>query len=384
MNILLVTETYVPTISGVANSTQSIAHYMVSRGHTVTVVCPAPLAGGSTGEPVKGLTVITVPSLKDPILSKPMIVFPGGGIMIWRALKAQPFDIIHIQEPGSLGIVTLIISKILHIPTVGAQHTMPEQLATFFGPFYRFGLQFAKFWDQSIYKYYDAIMTPTETMANYLKSIGITVPITAVSNGIEINKYIPAKPDPKANVPYTLPKNKMCIGYLGRIDTDKHLDIAVRAMKYTDPAVHLVIAGFGKEEVALVALAMKLRVSHKITFIGSLNEPQIIELYRRLQCFIIPSPVESQSIVTLQAAACGLPVIAADAGALPELVHDGVNGYLVKTDDVQGFARKMNDVAQNASLRKKFGAESRKIALTHDKPLVLHKLEKVYERLISS
>lgn len=383
MNILLVTETYVPTISGVASSTESIAKYMVSRGYTVTVVCPAPFIGGSTGAPLKGLTVVTTPSNKDPVFAgKPMTVFPMGLRTIWQTLHGQKFDIIHIQEPGSLGISTLLISKVMHIPTVGAQHTMPEQMATFFGPLYRFGLQFAKFWDLTIYKHYDAIMTPTETMADYLKSIGIRVPITAVSNGIETKKYFPAKPDVHLRTPYRLPKGKICIGYLGRIDKDKHLDITVRAMKYTDPGVHLVIAGFGKELTALVALAHELGVTDKVTFIGSLNEPQIIELYHRLQCFIIPSPVESQSIVTLQAAACGLPLIAADAGALPELVHDGVNGYLVKTDDVRAFAKKMNDLAKSETLRSTFGAASRKISLLHDKPLVLHKLENLYGHVL--
>jgi len=385
MNILLVTETYVPTISGVASSTQSIANYLVSRGHTVTVVCPAPFAGGSTGERVRGLSVVTVPSQRDPIIAgKPMTIFPMGFGYIWRTLHRAKFDVIHIQEPGSLGVTALIISKIMHIPTVGAQHTMPEQFATFFGPLYAFGLFCAKLLSRTVYGHYTAIMTPTKTMANYLKRIGITVPITAVSNGIDIKKYIHAPPDFWAKVPFTLPRHKVCIGYLGRIDKDKHLDIAVRAMGETDPAVHLVIAGFGKEQAALVALAGALHVQNKITFIGSLNEPQIIELYHRMQCFVIPSPVESQSIVTLQAAACGLPIIAADAGALPELVHDGINGYLVKTDDIHAFAQKMSDLAKHAPLRKKFGLASRKVAILHDKPLVLHTLEKLYEQLLQT
>ena len=105
---------------------------------------------------------------------------------------------------------------------------------------------------------------------------------------------------------------------------------------------------------------------------------QIIQLYRSLDCFVITSPVESQSIVTLEAMACGLPVIAARAGALPELVHDGENGFLVPPDDVAAVAQKFNLLAVDSALRKKFGAQSRVISQSHDKPTVLHRLEEVY------
>jgi len=370
MNVLIITETYIPTVSGVADSTDSIAHYLVSRGHSVTVIAPAPLSG-NTGKPVKGLQVMTTPSIKDPFIAgKPMTLFPFGFSTIWKTTRQHSFDVMHIQEPGSLGISALIVAKIKHIPTVGAAHAMPQQVATFFGPFYRFGLWFAHTWIRMVYVHYDAIMTPTQTMADELTRLGIRVLIYPVSNGIDIQKYSPTT---------TRHNNKQIMfGYLGRIDADKHLDITVRAMTITDPAVHLVIAGFGKEQEVLISMAKELHVSDRITFIGSLKEPEIIKLYRKLDCFIIPSPVESQSIVTLQAIASGLPVIAADAGALPELVHDGKNGFLVKTDDDEEFAQKMNILAKDAELRKKFGMESRRISLVHDKTKVLRKLEDMY------
>ena len=383
MNILVVSDSYVPTISGVANSTESIARYLVSRKHTVTVICPAPIAG-STGEAVKGLTIVTAPSIKDPLFAgKPMTPFPLGAWVIGKAMRGGAFDVVHIQEPGSLGILALLFAKIRHIPTVGAEHTMPQQMATFFGPFYKFGLWVAHAWIRMVYGHYDAIMTPTKTMAQQLINLGVQVPIHPVSNGIDIQKYTPAARHSRVKTPFSFPKQKILFGYLGRIDMDKHLDIAIRAMTKTDPGVHLVGAGFGKEQEVLVTLAKELRVSDKVTFIGSLKEPEIIELYRELDCFIIPSPVESQSIVTLQAIASGLPVLAANAGALPELVHDGKNGFLVKTDDFEGFAQKMNVLAKDVVLRRKFSVESRRISITHDKPKALHKLEKLYLSLQS-
>ncbi len=382
MNILIVTETYFPTISGVANSTDSIARYMISEGHTVTIIAPHPVIKGKV-ELIPGLRVITTPSVKDPIFAdKPMSIFPLGFPTIWKTLHTNRFDIIHIQEPGSIGITALIIAKMMHIPTVGAQHTMPQQVATFFGPFFKIGMLVAIGITRAVYNFYDSVMTPTETMVKYLRSEGIHVPVYAISNGIDTNTFFPKPPDKNAKKTYSLPSHKILFAYLGRIDKDKHIDIAIRAMTKTGPNIHLVIAGFGKEQSVLVKLAKQLGVEEKVTFIGKLTEAEMIQVYRSVDCFVIPSPVESQSIVTLQALAIGLPVIAANAGALPELVHDNENGFLIKADDVNGFAQKMDLMAKDEKLRKKFGEESRKISLNHHKPTVLHKLEEIYLGLV--
>jgi glycosyltransferase involved in cell wall biosynthesis len=105
------------------------------------------------------------------------------------------------------------------------------------------------------------------------------------------------------------------------------------------------------------------------------------DIYHAADVFSIMSPYEGQSIVTLQAVATGLPVIGANAGALPELIHDNQNGFLVATYDYKDLAKRMNELAGSVSLRKKFGEESRKISLEHDKPKVLHKLEVIFDKL---
>ena len=107
------------------------------------------------------------------------------------------------------------------------------------------------------------------------------------------------------------------------------------------------------------------------------------DFYHLADVFTIVSPFEVQSIVTLQALASGLPVICADRGALPELCHDGVNGYLVDAYNAKALAQKMNILTEDKAKRKTFGEESRRISLAHHKPDVLHKMELLYERVIA-
>jgi glycosyltransferase involved in cell wall biosynthesis len=111
------------------------------------------------------------------------------------------------------------------------------------------------------------------------------------------------------------------------------------------------------------------------------TDAEMLKLYGAVDAFAIMSPYEGQSIVTLQAVACGLPVIAANAGALPELVYDNKNGYLVKTYDFKTLADRMNTLASSTDLRHKFGVVSRTISLKHERSKALAKLEDIYEEL---
>jgi glycosyltransferase involved in cell wall biosynthesis len=153
-------------------------------------------------------------------------------------------------------------------------------------------------------------------------------------------------------------------------------------MPFTDAKVKLLVVGKGQKKEILHKLADDLKVSEKITWVDYITNEEMPNYYHAADCFSIMSPFEGQSIVALQAVASGLPIIAANAGALPELCEDGRNGFLVDTYDAKTLADRMNKLAGDKDLREKFGIESRKIALPHHKPTVLHKLEELYKSLI--
>jgi len=145
----------------------------------------------------------------------------------------------------------------------------------------------------------------------------------------------------------------------------------------------LVIVGNGTLKEGLHKLALDLEVPEKIIWVEHISDSEMPDFYHLADVFTIVSPFEVQSIVTLQALASGLPVICADRGALPELCHDGVNGYLVDAYNAKALAQKMNILTEDKAKRKTFGEESRRISLAHHKPDVLHKMELLYERVIA-
>ncbi len=385
MNILFISEIYLPTVSGVATSTDSIVRFMASRGHHVYLICPRPMAPYEA-PPLPGLEIIYTPRLRDPILvNKPMTVIPLGLWEIWRTIATRNIDVVHIQEPGSLGIMTLLIAKLYRLPIVGAMHFSMEQVIRMTPVFMRpLSMPLMTLYVRMVYPHYTAIMMPTKTVTKDLSAlIGHPERIHAVSNGVDTTLYVPQ------NGPYTALRKKYGLHptqtyylYLGRLDTDKNIETIVRALASTPQDIHLIIAGVGTQKQPLEALAASRSVSDRIVWIAQVSIAEILDLYHLSDGFIIMSVVETQSIVALQAIACGLPLIAADAGALPELVRDGKNGYILPPYDAHLLAEKMVYLSTHAAIRAKMGTESRKLSLAHHKPKVLHTLELLYQSVV--
>jgi glycosyltransferase involved in cell wall biosynthesis len=99
--------------------------------------------------------------------------------------------------------------------------------------------------------------------------------------------------------------------------------------------------------------------------------------------FIMPSEAELLSISTLEASACGLPVLLANALALPELVKNGENGYLFKPGDAGDLVGHMNVMADQPERWESMGLVSREIALTHSLDIVVQKFEMLYSQLVT-
>jgi glycosyltransferase involved in cell wall biosynthesis len=103
----------------------------------------------------------------------------------------------------------------------------------------------------------------------------------------------------------------------------------------------------------------------RVVFIGFVNPEDLPPLYNSADIFVMPSPEELQSIATLEAMACGKPVLAADARALPELVSSGVNGYLFRACDAEDEARRMDQLLNECANWARMGRASFERAQTH-------------------
>jgi phosphatidylinositol alpha 1,6-mannosyltransferase len=138
------------------------------------------------------------------------------------------------------------------------------------------------------------------------------------------------------------------------------------------------IVGDGSCRRALEALARDLGIQDRVTFHGLAGDQEVLDAYARCDVFCMPGTAELQSLATMEAMAAGKPVVAADAMALPHLVHPGRNGYLFPPGDVRALASFLTTLLDDPAARRRMGQASRQIVAEHDIRRTLATFEDLY------
>jgi glycosyltransferase involved in cell wall biosynthesis len=213
-----------------------------------------------------------------------------------------------------------------------------------------------------VYNRLDGVTTPTETGVTILKRAGLRVPVQAISCGVDAWQFRPRPQLDRAAMrrKYGLAVDKALLLYVGRLDAEKCLDLVIHALtmlKRTD--VQFAIAGAGSHSHELAALVQELGLTDQVFFTGFVPDADLPLLLNSADAFVMPSHAELQSIATLEAMASGLPVLAANACALPELVQPDVNGYLFAPHDTNAVADRIMTLLANRTRWAEMGAASR-------------------------
>ena len=249
----------------------------------------------------------------------------------------QP-DAVHIQSHLIVGRYLIRSAAPYGTRLLATNHIMPENLI-------KYSVIIPKWFEKTamklawrdagrILKKVDFITTPTRRAAELLESAAGVSDVLAISCGIEASKF--ANSTPTSNkVPRIL--------FLGRLDYEKHIHNLLSAVAKLPAELNtqVEIVGDGGERKALELQAHQLGIAKQVKFLGHITEDELPKAYERATLFAMPSIAELQSIATMEAMASGRPVVAADAMALPHLVHDGDNGYLFQPDDVDAFADRL-------------------------------------------
>ena len=135
--------------------------------------------------------------------------------------------------------------------------------------------------------------------------------------------------------------------FAGRLIKDKHVDTLIKACASASLSMpmNVLIIGDGPERASLEALASSLKSNAQVRFTGAVDEPFLISSVKSARVFILPSTREGFSIITLEALACGVPVITVNGenNSARELIENGVNGLVVglSEEELSGAIVKM-------------------------------------------
>lgn len=367
MNILLVTESYWPNADGGALFERRLALGLADKGHNVSVWAPAKNFSNYLEE--DGKTTIYRERAVTLLFNRKYKVSFWPAMHTKKIFKTTKPDVIHIHNPSLLGLTAQRYARKHGIPIVATNHLMPENiLLNLKGTKVLYNTLYKLVWRYLVWFHNrcDYVTSPTPTATDFLKEFGVTKPLQPVSNGIDLKVFKPGLDASKLKAKYKLPDLPILL-YLGRVDGEKRLDIILRAMPEVlkNTKCHLLIVGFGKEMDNLKHLASTLHVDKNVTFTGYIDEADKPLFYNLCDMFVISSPAELQSIVTLEAMATAKPVVSVDVAALKELVHDGENGYLFTENRFQELATRTIDLLRDDVKRTSFGKESLKIVTEH-------------------
>ena len=186
------------------------------------------------------------------------------------------------------------------------------------------------------YNLVSRVTSPSRRAADFLEEATNIRDVHAISGGVNESLYTPS----------FAPRTENRIIFVGRVTGEKHIDVLLRAVASLDPALNvtLEIVGGGDLLKELAQFASDLGISDRVRFTGYLTDEQLRAALTRATLFAMPSIAELQSIATLEAMASGLPIVAANAMALPHLVHDSQNGFLFEPGNGVDLAEKLSTV----------------------------------------
>jgi glycosyltransferase involved in cell wall biosynthesis len=389
MKILIATDTYYPDVNGAAYFTYRLANTLARRGHNVSVVCPS-RSFRNTVSSENGVTVYGIRSISIGfVVCHDFRISPLFISRVVRpALRGISPDIIHIQNHFLIGRRTVSVAKRFGIPVIGTNHFMPENLVHFLHlpKIVEKGLLKFAWWDcVRVFRRLDFVTTPTKTAAALLRTAGFGKDIEPVSCGIDLKRFRPANDGSYLKRTFAVPNDKPVLLYVGRLDKEKRIDTVLRALpeilRFT--SVHFVVVGIGEEKQKLEELTEKLDIQDAVTFTGFVSDEDLQNIYRIADLFVIAGVAELQSIVTMEAMASGLPVVAVNAMALPELVCDGENGYLFADGDSKMIAEKVIAILTNKTMRAQMSEKSLEIIKGHDISKTMEKYESIYHEVIN-
>ncbi len=284
-------------------------------------------------------------------------------------------DVVHIQSHINVGHHAALAAKSKRVRLVATSHIDAQSLVenTILAPkFVKSFLTNLLLKDAArVFKSADSITAPTKRAAQMLENVVHGVRVLPVSGGVDLSTYQALKsPAQKARK----------LLYVGRLDREKHVYVLLEAISKLPKSfdLQLDIVGGGSQSDELQKLSDDLGLRRRVNFLGELSDEELLVKLGESSVFVMPSVQELQSMATLEAMAAGRPIIAANAMALPHLVHDDENGFLFKPDSPIDLAKKIMTIFElPKSNFDELVLGSRVLASSHE----LGDTVNVYERL---
>jgi glycosyltransferase involved in cell wall biosynthesis len=214
-----------------------------------------------------------------------------------------------------------------------------------------------------ILKSADRVIVTTKNLGKAIEPLVNSDRIVHIPNGVDTKLFKPVK----------VVKSRQIL-FVGRLEVQKNLPLLIKAMSRIKTKNRLILkfVGQGSATESLKQFAKAKGVHLEI--VSPLSHSKLPKVYNQALLFVLPSLIEGQPKVLLEAMSCGLPVIASRIPAHEEIIDHGVNGLLSEST-TQGLAEAIQKVVSDVKLRKNLSKNARQRILTHFEKGRLNRLE---------
>jgi len=371
--IALVSDDFVPPMTGAGYYLKSLAFHLAARGHHVVVLTTRPRGHRDEAWPPnmtvhRGLTI--------NMFGFDQALFSPGQLR--RILQRERVELIHYHYLSGLSVSCSGVAARLGIPQLYTYHMSVELLSQPW-PMRPFKPLFAALW-RSFARRMQRIVTPSRKVIPQLKSDGITTQVLYLSN--------PVLFDIPASTPAGVrdPDAPLRILYVGRLAPEKNLALLIRgvaALARTRPRIELWMAGKGLLQPQLEALCSELGIRDKVTFLGHLDWPALSARYAQCDAFVLPSKKEVQPMVLLEAMSFGKPIVVSDHVFNPDFLERDRTCLVVDADDVPGMTQALRTLLDDPDRRQEMGAAALRAVQDLTPSVVFARVEAIYDELLA-
>jgi 1,2-diacylglycerol 3-alpha-glucosyltransferase len=372
MKIALFTDTFEEGYGGITVYVRTLTDFLINQGHEVKVFVWE--SDNLTSEDYAKCYTFRSFDVVNKVRGK-------AGFapikMLFIVKKFNP-DIMHNHSQYTMGLHAILISKTLKIPLINHYHMYLEKTIDYFPKIFQKTKNFTSYAISTNTKISfnsaDLVITPSQVMKDYLLMIGVLSSIEVIPFGINLSQFNLKRQN----------NDIFTFIHVGRLNSEKNIVRLVEIFYEfsIDKNVKLKIIGDGPEKNKITSFIEKNRVHDKIELYNWMKRENLPIEYVNSDCFITLSDSETFGIVILEAMASGLPIIGANEAAIPNLIKNDYNGFLVDIHDKNEIINCMNILYKNEELKKAFSNNSKNMAKKYEERKVFKQLEQLYFKLV--
>ena len=352
LRVALFSGNYNYTRDGANQALNLLVGHLLDRGVKVRVYSPTSdtPAFAPTGD------LVSVPAFPLPGRGEYKL---GRGLTtkVRTDLAAFAPNIVHVSAPEILGHSAVAWARKNNIASVASFHTRFET----YPRYYRAGFlepliirMMTRFYNR-----FDEVVAPSRSMADLIRSWGVTVPIDIWSRGVRHDRFNPAMRDLDWRRSLGIADDEVAVGFLGRLVLEKGLDI------FADVVNELTRRGVRHKVLVVGDGPARGWFADRVpgaVFAGFQSGDDLGRAVASMDVFFNPSVTETFGNVTSETMAAGVAVVAARATGTVDLVEDGVTGFMVPPRDVGAYADAIQRLIEDPALRASAGAAGHRAA----------------------